>query len=61
MLQFGTTQKRVYLHDSGWFRVGFPPGMAGREISREIRGFGISRFPGNLCRDPGKFSYTVPD
>ena len=41
--------------------VGFPPGMAGREISREIRGFEISRFPGNLCRDPGKFSYTVPD
>ena len=43
------------------FRLGFPPGMAGREISREIRGFGISRFPGNLCRDPGKFSYAVPD
>ena len=41
--------------------LGFPPGMAGREISREIWGFGISRFPENLCRDPGKFSYTVPD
>ena len=33
----------------------FPPGKSGREISREIWDFEISRFPVNLCRDPGKF------
>ena len=33
----------------------FPPKKSGREISREIWGFEISRFPGNLCRDPGNF------
>ena len=32
----------------------FPPGKSGRDISREIWGFEIFRFPGNLCRDPGK-------
>ena len=35
--------------------VMFPPEKLGREISREIWDFEISRFPGNLRRDPGKF------
>ena len=33
----------------------FPPRKSGRKISREICGFEISRFPRNLCRDPGNF------
>ena len=32
----------------------FAPGKSGREIW----GLEISRFPGNLCRDPWKFFYT---
>ena len=35
----------------------FPPGKSGRKISREIEGFQIYRFPGNLCRDPGNFFF----
>ena len=35
----------------------FPPRKSRREISRKIWGFEISRFPGNLCRDPGKFFF----
>ena len=31
----------------------FPP----KKLEREIWGFEISRFPGNLCRDPGNFLY----
>ena len=38
--------------------VVLPPGKSGRKISREIWGFEIFRFPGNLCRDPGKFFYV---
>ena len=39
----------------------FPPGKSGREISPEIWGFETSRFPRNLCRDPGKFFYISKD
>ena len=35
----------------------FPPGKSGRKISREIQGFKISRFPENLCWNPGNFFY----
>ena len=35
----------------------FPPGKS----VREIRGFKISRFPGNLCRYPGKYFYITKD
>ena len=37
----------------------FLPGKLGQEISRKIWGFEISRFQGNLCRDPGKFFTLV--
>ena len=36
-------------------------GKSGREISWKIWGFETSRFPGNLCRDPGKFFYISKD
>ena len=35
----------------------FPPGKSGQEIWT----FEISRFPGNLCRDPGKCLYIRKD
>ena len=34
-----------------------PPGKSGQEIW----GFKISRFPGSLCRDPGKCLYISKD
>ena len=40
-------------------QVVFPPGESRREISQEIWGFEIFRFPGNLCRDPGKVVYDT--
>ena len=39
----------------------FPPGKSRRKTSRETWGFEISRFPGNLYRDPGKFSHINKD
>ena len=39
----------------------FPPGKSVREISRQIWGFEISLFPGNLCRDPRNFLYCSKD
>ena len=38
-------------------KLAFPPGKSEREISREIWGFEFSRFPGNLCRNPGNFFF----
>ena len=35
----------------------FPPGKSGQGIW----GFEISRFPGSLCRDPGKCLYISKD
>ena len=46
--------------DTQWralFQVVFPPGKSGWEISQEIWGFEISRFPAILCQDPGKFFF----
>ena len=36
-----------------------PIPKSGREIFREILGFESSRFPVNLCRDPGKFFFII--
>ena len=35
----------------------FLPKKSGRKSYREIWDFETSRFPGNLCRDPGNFFY----
>ena len=50
-------RKLITIDFSPPYLLVFPAGKSGQEISRESWGFELSRFPGNLCRDLGKFFY----